>query len=360
MNSLIENILEHARWAPSGDNMQTWRFEIINDQHFLIHGYDTRDHCVYDLEGRASQLAIGALMESIVIAASAFNQFVNFTVHCESETNTLIDAFLEHSDDISVDPLFDFLPIRSVQRRTMKLSPLSHKHKKSLEDSISKSYKVKWLDNFFVRLNIAWLMQKNGKLRLLLPEAFHTHSSVIEWNSKFSMDKIPDKAVGLDPIATKIMKVAMKSWNRVAFLNKFFFATILPRIELDFLPGIFCSSHFYLTADTSPKSVEDYLTAGRNLQRFWLTATSLGLQLQPEMTPVIFSTYLRHHIKFTNDRKLEAYSRQLANQFEQLLGTTGVEKVIFMGRIGKRKPPSARSLRMPLNRLFLQKGSPSR
>ena len=54
-----EKILDLARWAPSGDNTQPWRFEISGDLQVVVHGFDTRDHCVYDLRGHASQLALG-------------------------------------------------------------------------------------------------------------------------------------------------------------------------------------------------------------------------------------------------------------------------------------------------------------
>ncbi|SFU47558.1 nitroreductase family protein [Nitrosospira multiformis] len=65
----IANILQLARWAPSGDNTQPWRFEIIDDCHLIIHAFDTRDHCVYDLDGHPSQISLGALLETLSIAA---------------------------------------------------------------------------------------------------------------------------------------------------------------------------------------------------------------------------------------------------------------------------------------------------
>src|SRR3989442_9289503 len=67
----IEQILDLARWAPSGDNTQVWRFEIVNDHRVVVHGFDTRDHCVYDLDGHPSQISLGALLETISIAATA-------------------------------------------------------------------------------------------------------------------------------------------------------------------------------------------------------------------------------------------------------------------------------------------------
>ena len=68
----VLGILDLARWAPSGDNTQPWRFEISDDYHVVIHGNDTRDHCIYDLRGHASQLALGALLETVNIAASRY------------------------------------------------------------------------------------------------------------------------------------------------------------------------------------------------------------------------------------------------------------------------------------------------
>ena len=67
--SVVRQILELARWAPSGDNTQPWRFEIEDEQHLVVHGFDMRDHVIYDLQGRASQLALGGLLETIEIAA---------------------------------------------------------------------------------------------------------------------------------------------------------------------------------------------------------------------------------------------------------------------------------------------------
>ena len=69
--SVVLDILDLARWAPSGDNSQPWRFEILDDDHVRVHAFDTRRDCVYDLEGHASQLSVGALLQTIRIAAAA-------------------------------------------------------------------------------------------------------------------------------------------------------------------------------------------------------------------------------------------------------------------------------------------------
>ena len=350
--TLIENILENARWAPSGDNTQVWRFEIVNDSYFVVHGYDTRDFCVYDLQGHASQLAIGTLVESIAIAASAFGCKAEFQLRQDMpETRPTIDVTLTKDQTIVADPLFPYLPERSVQRRALKTTPLSAGQKQALEEALGGSYHVYWIEGLKNRWRAAQLMFKNGKLRLTLPEAYPTHSIVIEWNSRFSDDKIPDQAVGLDPLATKLMKWAMQSWARIRFLNTYLSGTLLPGIELDLMPGLCCGAHFALIAKEPLNSTADYLNAGRALQRFWLTATQQGLQMQPELTPLIFSYYIRNNITFTKESKLTIYAKRLADRFDALIGKSNVERAMFIGRIGHGKAAYSRSLRLPVEKL---------
>ena len=355
--SLIENILEHARWAPSGDNMQTWRFEIKDDNHFIIHGYDTREHCVYDLQGHASQLAIGVLMESIAIAASSYAHKVTFTLDPDApENKPTISVALSKDSSLNTDPLFSYLPIRSVQRRPFKTNPLTTEQKNALEQSVGNFYKVNWIEKLQKRIQVACLMFDNGKLRLILPEAFATHSTIIEWNAQYSKDKIPDMAVGLDPVALKLMKWAMGSWKRVKFLNTYLAGTLLPRIELDLVPGICCAAHFVLVAEQAPETMQDYLDAGRAIQRFWLTATQLGLQIQPEMTPLIFSGYIKQDLKFTQEQSVLEFAQKLAKRFRNILGETTTDHAVFIGRIGNGKATTARSLRLSVSELVSNKG----
>ena len=67
----IHDILDLARWAPSGDNTQVWRFEVLGPDHVAVHFHDTREDTVYDFRGRPSQLSHGTLLETMTIAATA-------------------------------------------------------------------------------------------------------------------------------------------------------------------------------------------------------------------------------------------------------------------------------------------------
>lgn len=353
--SVIEQILDLARWAPSGDNTQPWRFEIKNEQHVVIHGHDTRDHCVYDLEGHASQLSLGTLLETIRIAATGHGLETSIRRRDDApETHPVFDVTFAEDSSVKESQLIPYIQVRSVQRRAMRTRPLSDREKHALELSLGNGYRMIWFEGLSGRWQVTKLIFKNAGLRLTLPEAYPTHRDVIAWNSRFSEDRIPDQAVGLDPLTSRISRWALQRWERVSIMNRYLGGTILPRTQLELIPGLACAAHFAIVADAKPATIDDYIAAGRSLQRFWLTATQLGLFIQPEMTPIIFHEYVENNIPFTEDGQSMGLARKIATLFESTI-TTGVNKhVVFMGRIGAGPSPSARSVRLPLAQLQFQ------
>jgi hypothetical protein len=348
----VEKILELARWAPSGDNTQPWRFEIVDDMGLVVHGFDTREHCVYDLDGHASQLALGCLLETITIAASGSGFRTEISRRGEmSETQPTFDVRF-FAAEITPDPLLPFITERCVQRRSMLARQLRAEEKSALEYAVAPYYKVIWKESRAEKWQSAGLMYANAKIRLTSPEAYRVHRAIIEWNAQFSETMVPDQAVGLDRLTLKLMRWAMQSWTRIDILNRYFMGTVMPRVQLDLIPGLACAAHFGLVASAKAESVDDYVAAGRAVQRFWLTATRLGLQLQPEMTPVIFSRYIRSGCAFTTSPTPLELAKQLAGRFIEFLGQENAPRTVFLGRLGAGPAASARSTRMPLQRLM--------
>lgn len=352
---LIERLLERARWAPSGDNTQPWRFEILGEHHLLVHGFDTRDHVVYDLDGRPSQLAIGALLETIAIAASV----EGFACRVERrpdtpETHLLIDVRLERDDRLPADVLAPFIEKRVVQRRAMSTRRLSDEQKQALAASLPVGFSVLWFERLSERYKMARLMFDNAKIRLNIPEAYEVHKAVIEWNARFSEDRIPSRAVGVDLLTEQLMRWAMKSWRRVELLNRWMFGDLVPRLQMDMVPGLFCGAHLALLAPQALETVDDYLAAGRALQRFWLTASRQGLLIQPEMTPLIFSRYHREGIRFTARSWAVARVADLRLRLAAEVPAGGEGQVFFLGRIGCCATPWARSTRRAVNTLIVE------
>jgi hypothetical protein len=353
MSDVLMQILDLARWAPSGDNTQPWRFEIVAGDHIAVHGSDTRDWCVYDFDGHASHMAHGALLETLRIAATAFGLRAGWSLRegCP-DSAPIYDVRLIADADLAVDPLNAYIEKRTVQRRPMRVTRLTEQSKSALEQAVGDYYQLGFFETLPRRLKVAGLLWDSAYIRLTCPEAYAVHRDVIEWNARFSHDRIPEQAVGVDPVTAKLMHWVLQSWKRVVFFNTFLMGTILPRIQLDFVPAIACSAHVLMRPRRAPSSLQEHAEAGMALQRLWLTATSVGLHLQPEMTPIIFRWYAQARRPLSSSPRINLQVRRLASKLDVLLGVSGTEPAAFFCRVGFSRPPASRSLRKSLMSLM--------
>ena len=352
LTRVVDQILDLARWAPSGDNSQPWHFEILDAQRFVIHGHDTRDNCMYDLDGRPSQISLGALIQTAEIAASEHGFVLHITRRNGlPDTRPTFDVVLQRQDGLACSPLLAAVAARRVQRRPLSTRALVSAERQALEHAVGSDYKIVWFEGWPARWQWAALLWANAGLRLRLPEAFEVHRRVIHWDARFSPDRIPDQALGVDKLTLALMRQAMTSWQRINFLNTWLGGTIAPRLMMDWLPALACAAHVAILARQPLATVDDHVAGGRAVQRFWLTATQLGLQHQPAITPLVFARYLREERVFTAQSALVETSRKMVDRLDGLLsGKTA--SAVWLGRIGHGAPALARSERRPLTDLL--------
>jgi hypothetical protein len=371
----IEEVFEYAKWAPSGDNMQPLRIEVLTDLTCVIHGSDTRDHVVYDLEGNASKLALGAFIENCKIASQSINyeQTVDLTTNKEEKAPDHEEYSLYPTFTLTLTPakekleqhtLFPYIKTRCVQRKRMGTKPLTVIEKQKLTDALPKGYSIIWKETLAERWAVAKFMYGNATTRFSMKEGYDVHSKIMEFtpisqdssaekncNSTFSKDKLPAKSLGIDPITIALTKWTLASWPRFRFLDKYLGGTTVPKLLLDVATSMKSCAHFIIIADAEPKSLEDYLAAGAAMQRFWLKATQLQLGFQPEQTPVIFSEYLRNRVDFTTDEFTKKNVISIDKDFKSLIGEEKVKRAVFMGRLGRTTTPTSRSVRLSLDEL---------
>ncbi len=354
---IIEKILDLARWAPSGDNTQPWRFEIVSDNQITIHGFDTRRHVLYDFDGHASHMAHGALLETLRLAATRFGLQAKWQIRpASSDELPIYDVTLTPSE-VGEDLLVNCIESRTVQRRAMRTTPLTETQKDALKDAVGDRYALQFFEPFKERLAIARLLWENAGIRLTCPEAYPVHRDVIEWNARYSEDRIPEQAVGVDPITAKLMRWVMQRWERVDFFNRYLGGTIVPRVQLDFIPGLACAGCVLMRPTKPATALIDYVHAGVALQRLWLTTTSLKLYLQPEMTPLIFRWYVQAGRVFSVHSEINRKIAALATHFEEITGSQRTDSHTFFCRIGYSREPFSRSIRKTLTQLLA--GSPN-
>lgn len=345
-------IIDLARWAPSGDNTQPWRFEIVADDVLIVHAHDTRDDVLYDFDGHASHIAHGALLETMRIAASAEGLTLEW-LHTADAEDRQIEYRVQFtpSAEVTVDPLYPFIEKRVVQRRPMRTTPLTESQRSALLAAAGAEYSLQFFESFPARRAIAGVLWDNAYIRLTCPEAFPVHQRIIEWGARFSKDRIPEQAVGVDPLTAKLMHWVMQSWERVSFFNRYLMGTVLPRIQLDYLPALSCAAHLLIKPKVPPRRLADWISLGQTVQRVWLTATQQNLHLQPQMTPVIFRWYARAGRQISRNPAFEGLLQELAANFERVSNVAKDESLGFFCRIGASAEPKGRSLRVDVSDL---------
>jgi hypothetical protein len=263
---------------------------------------------------------------------------VSFTDH---DTGPLSDLFIEITQ-------------RSVDRRPFKISALTDYQKNGLSASLDQGMQVQWYDSLSSRLRIAGLSALATNIRLTIPEAFEVHRSIVDWENQESDWAIPSRSLGLDPLTLQLTRWSMASWSRTRLMNALQ-APSFASLQMDFLPGMFCASYFAIrlkgrSSERDPSLVQT-IQAGQAIQRFWLTATKLGLVMQPCVAILAFWTYAATRQEFTVFRKAQNKAQKLAIGARAIFGEN--DEIIFLGRIGRPRSQSpSRSTRLPLARLL--------
>jgi hypothetical protein len=350
--SLASDVLKLARFAPSGDNSQPWRFVLRSAFEVDVYGYDTRAHCVYDLDGFASQLSHGILLETIATAATQFGSRAHIELPVGDGNPLRYRVALEVDASVVRDPRAEAILRRTVQRRAMRLRPLDAQARGEIERA-ALPYRIAWFESASERLRIASINASNARIRLTIPEAYAVHRAVIQWNATTSVDRMPDASLGANRLLLATMRHAMVSWDRLHRTNRLT-GTWLPRLAFDFVPGLLCSAHFVLLAERPPASLADRIEAGRAVQRTWLTATLFGLQMQPQYTPLVFARYAREQRRFSSVERAQRDAERIQTRLERVLGKLEVEKATWLARIGPERHVPGRSLRLPLESLIVR------
>jgi sulfur-carrier protein adenylyltransferase/sulfurtransferase len=354
----LEHILDRARWAPSGDNTQPWRFEPAGPASVTVHLTDRADRDLYDYRGgEPTLLSGGMLLESMRIAAGGRERGCAWRYLGRDGPRHRIAVSFPPLPGTMPDPLYAALPSRSVDRRPYRLARLGEGDKAALAAALGDGLELAWHESLVERWRLARLGARATAIRLRVPEIFTLHREVLDWDREFSPTGIPAAAAGLHRASLPLMRWAMRRWPRLRLLNRLGGA-LLAAVQMDYLPGL-CSAGYVTIrlprAATARPEPPDLLAAGAAIQRFWLTATRLGLALQPGFATLVFGHYGRTGAPFTAAPPTRRRARALGRAADAFFGRAS-DDLVFLARLGRprRRHTLARSVRLPLAELMLR------
>jgi molybdopterin/thiamine biosynthesis adenylyltransferase/nitroreductase len=353
----IEAILALARWTPSGDNAQPWRFH-RRDSATVVVDIAIDPTNVYEYRGgQPTLLSAGMLLQSLRIAASAWGRRVAWSQAARG-SGVRITARFEQDPAVQPDPLAAYLTSRSVDRRGYRLRRLTVEEKRCLAAAAGPGLEITWHETLSERLCLARLAAIATNIRLRIPETFSIHNAVVDWSAGSSRAGIPASALGLPRLTLALMRWGAQDWRRMDLLNRLGGAATA-MLQMDIGPGIRAAAFLSarLANAGAAHTVESILEAGARLQLLWLTADRLGLAMHPGLATLAFAHHGAQRTAFTEAREMRLKAAKLAQDVQARLGS--IDDLIFIARIGEPigKTDRPRSIRRHLHELMISDSS---
>ena len=338
-------ILRAGMSAPSGDNLQPWRLAWQQNSLLLQHD-TTRDTSLYNVLGSAAIIALGAMIETMVIMASTFGYRTEVSYFPDVNQRD-IAARLGFFSGGASDSLGQVIFERCVNRKPYaccRLSPSVIGFVGAAAERFG-GVSVEWLEGDRGLKRLARLL----RIDRLLFENTHLHRqffSCLRWTKEevaSTRDGLPVETLEIGAAGTRLFHL-LRSWHVVNVLNGFGFSRIAGRRSAQLIRR---SSAVGVLTIAQP-SPESFLDVGRAFQRVWLEATAQGLSLQP-MTGVLLLQLrlLLQQTEGLSQRQIDV----LASTRDQLASLFDLKREVpvVMFRIGMADSPTARTIRRQIS-----------
>ena len=287
LRPVYDYLLKAGIQAPSGDNVQPWRF------HTEDNGVEVRmdlaaDDSFFNVGNLATAIASGAAVENIAIAAKACGLTPTVALGPTQDRPDLAASIsLERAEDPREDILVDALWRRHTNRKPYR--------KRQIPDGIfnrlgavasDSGGHLDWI-NTPERLNkLADAIFKADRIRM---ERQDLHEHLVKMvrftpqSAEETRDGLPLKNLEAGLGGEMFLK-ATKSWKTMRVANLFGASKVGAGIAAK---GIRHSGGAGLLA-VPGTGIADFLQGGRSLQRVWLTLTHYNLRMQPMTAVTLF------------------------------------------------------------------------
>ncbi len=335
----IDRILHYAKWTPSGHNEQNCTWERLKGQSIKVTALETTLPVNRHEKQRVTLNMLGVFLETLQQSAHFFGYklIMNNDLKKEEKSYVLSLSFQKLSKP--VDSLGNFIKARFTDRRPFKLTKLTTAQKKALEACLDENYTVSWRETVAEKTQATHLNAKSMKLEIQHPLYYEELQSAIKLNSQFSAKRIPDKSFNFSLLTRFILRKVLPDKKLYTTMSKFG-GFVMPIIETSLIPDMCSGAHILLTRKKedvkdlkSEKFEEQAIQDGRMIQRFWLTATSLGLVLQPTFIQLAFSREPKGKTHIGNTPKFKEALESIRKLF---IKTNDIEpeRAMFAARLG--------------------------
>ena len=349
----VRFIVFHGSLAPSGGNVQPWRFEWRNQQLNAIHLSD-RSSTLLNFNNCASYVAFGAVAENIDLAARELGLRADIEVIPDTTLPEVIfRTRLQRDAAITADtPLFEQVRLRVTNRRLGLRQPLTLAEETALQEvAHSSGAELSLLTESSALDQVGEVIACCDRFIFLNQQTHREMMGEIRWNPEqvlSTRDGVDIGSLHLSAADAAVMQL-LTDWAPLSYLSRIKRGRGLERNSRKLIAA--ASAVGLLTfGGTVPLS---YFNGGRAMQRVWLTATALGLAFHP-MTAL---PYLLARLRRGKGEGLTAEDQQQLTEFgksyRHLLPIPDDHAEIMLFRLAKAELPTVRSLRRGLDEILM-------
>jgi molybdopterin/thiamine biosynthesis adenylyltransferase/nitroreductase len=339
-----DHIVDAARRAPSGGNVQPWRFE-ADEEEIRFYMVPERSTSSMDVRQRGSYVGMGAALFNARVAAASLHSLGPIQLFPEGRpSHHVATMHLGSSTDPEIAALQPAVQTRSANRRMGTPSPIDEASLELMDRAVDREgARLHFVVDHDQLGECAELLGDCDRLRFLIPSVHSEMMGELRWPGRDSLEEGLDvRTLEMDPGSLAAAELLARSdvmghladWRGGRALGMRTRAAVM--------------SSSGLAVITIPRADPTwYMRGGSAMERFWLVAEHLGLAVQPVAPLFLYATTENDLIVLGGERHRDELFR-LSEQFNGIWDFDEGETMVMVMRVFHAPPPSTRSLRLPL------------
>jgi len=347
-DTIFNELIRKAALAPSADNMQPWEFRKRNDTIEVYHAVSRT--LPNDVMNMFTWISIGAAIQNIVIAASEYDldACVNYASSNEKLNPIAIISFNKGKEKLS---LAEYINLRSTNRKPFTNAQIAADVIETLNQLVqSFNANIHWTTSATDFGRLAYMDAHSSYIRLEHKPLHDELFSILRFTSK-DIEKtcfgLTFESLGVPKYAVLFAKL-LKYWSVNQIVSNMGIGRLVAKQLSDKLKA---TGGICLITATGQNNVS-YMEAGRAMEQIWLTATAVGLSVQPYGVLPQYLTKIKVEPETFLPKYITALEKHI-KPFYEIFPQAASEFPAIVLRVGYADKQSARSdIRLGINQII--------
>ncbi len=332
----IDIIVDAARRAPSGGNVQPWHFEVEGDE-IRFYVEPERSTSSMDVRMRGSYVAIGAALFNARVAAATLKRLGPVKIFPDGERSRHVATLnLGSQIDAGIARLSDSLRSRAANRRMGQPSPIDETTIATLRRGVEREgARLRFATSREKIEECSRLLAESDRLRFLIPTVHREMLSELRWPGRDDLEEGLDvRTLEMDPGSLAALELIKRrdvmdhlaEWRGGRTLGLRTQAAV--------------SSSSAIAVITVPRADPSWYVRG-------------GSAVQPVSPLFLYATDEGDLVKLGGERYVEEMF-QLSKRFSDAWELDDGETMTMVMRVIHAPPPSVHSIRRPLSHVLIR------